>query len=404
MRFKTYKPYRKTFEVIGVATNNYIKYIISLGYKDDNSFIIKYIKLYEGKSLVINGKTTIDFTSIINNAIYRQRIGFNSNTQSSQITPIWQGSNSVVNEESANADLVNSIVKIELYDNNDELINTYKTEFSIFEVEYPHPYTNFQLPDVKHYTKSIIENHIPFIKSDNYFITVPLVAYNNAVASVKTDSTPNLKLTNGICGNYLINTSLLALYNELETVSNDTITTLIGSGESDIIISGSDAIGAFEKEYLPLNSEIVVGDILNAGNTLYLTNNDTIIDTVCTIDTCYNDWYLNWLDAKGWHSVPLNNVEIVNDVQRTQLKNIYQEELTIKSKVQQSFKIKSFKLTNDEYREYQNMLNSAFVVLYNALNDEIYYCTVEDATSAFIRNNNAKFFTASLKQITTINY
>ena len=66
--------------------------------------------------------------------------------------------------------------------------------------------------------------------------------------------------------------------------------------------------------------------------------------------------------------------------------------------------IKTKKLTNEEYQAYQKMLQSSFVTLYNALNDEIYYCTVEDATSAFIRNNNAKFFTATLKQITTINY
>lgn len=402
MQYKTYKQFRKTFEILEVPNNSYITYTLSLAYKESNDFVIKYSKLYEGKSLVIGNKTTIDFTSVINNAIYRQRIGFNSNTQSNTILPLWEGSN-VKSEEFNNADLVNSLIKIDLYYDN-ELLNSFKYEFSIFENDFTQPYSNFNTPDVKHYSKSVIKNHIPFIKTENYFVTLPLVSYGNAIPSVKTDATPNLKLTNGIVGNYILNISLLALYNELETVSNDTITTLIGSGESDLIISGSDAIGAFEKEYLPLNSEIVVGDILNAGNTLYLTNNDTIIDTVCTIDTCYNDWYLNWLDTKGWHSVPLNNVEIVNDVQRTQLKNIYQEELTIKSKVQQSFKIKSFKLTNKEYREYQNMLNSVFVVLYNANNDEVFYCNVTDTNSSYIHNNNVKFFEANLKTITNINY
>jgi len=402
MQYKTYKQFRRTFEVLDVPNNNYIKYIISLGYKDDNSFIIKYIKLYEGRSLVINGKTTIDYTSIINNAIYRQRIGFNSNTQCSQIQGVWQSSN-VKNEETNNADLVNSLIKIELY-NDDELLNTYKTEFTIFEVEHPQPYTNFILPDVKTYNNSIIENHIPFIKSDNYFITVPLITYNNAVASIKTDSTPNLKLTNGICGNYIINIPLLTLYNELENVGNDTVLNLIGSVGSSLVISGGNATTVFGKDYKPLNAEIEVGDILADGNNLFLSYGNDIIGKLASIDTCCSDWYLSWLDAYGFHSVVVVNVEIVNDYERTTLKNIYQEDIVVKSKTKQSFNIKTKKLTNEEYQAYQNMLQSSFVVLYNTLNDEIYYCTVEDATSAFIRNNNAKFFTATLKQITTINY
>lgn len=403
MQYKTYRQFRKTFEVLDVPNNDYIKYIISLSYKDDNSLITKYIKLYEGKSLVINNKTTIDYTSIINNCIYRQKIGFNSNTQCSQITPVWQGNSNVKNEESNNADLVNSIVKIELYDNNDELLNTYKTEFSIFEVEYPQPYTNFQLPNVKTYNNSIIENHIPFIKSDNYFITVPLVTYNNAVASIRTDSTPNLKLTNGIAGNYILNIPLLTLYNELENVGNDTVLNLIGSVNTDLVISGGNATTIFDKEYKQLNAEIEVGDILADGNNLFLSYGNDVISKI-VIDICCSDWYLSWLDTNGFHSVALNNVEIVNDYERTTLKNIYQEDIVVKSKAKQTFNIKTKKLTNEEYQAYQNMLQSSFVTLYNTLNDEIYYCTVEDATSAFIRNNNAKFFTATLKQITTINY
>lgn len=402
MQYKTYKQFRKTFEILDVPNNEYIKYVISLGYKNDNSLIIKYIKLYEGKSLVINNKTTIDYTSIINNAIYRQRIAFNSNTQCSQINPVWQSSN-VKNEESNNADLVNSIIKIELYD-DDELLNTYKTEFTIFEVEYPHPYTNFQTPNVKTYNNSIIENHIPFIKSDNYFITVPLITYNNAIASVKTDSTPNLKLTNGVCGNYILNIPLLTLYNELENIGNDTVLNLIGSVGSSLVISGGNATTIFDKGYKPLNAEIEVGDILADGNNLFLSFGNDVISKLATIDTCWSDWYLSWLDIHGFHSVALNNVEIVNDFERTTLKNIYQEDIVVKSKVKQTFNIKTKKLTNEEYQAYQNMLQSSFVVLFNTLNDEIYYCTVEDATSAFIRNNNAKFFTATLKQITTINY
>lgn len=403
MQYKTFKQFRKTFEILDVPTNEYIKYIISLGYKDDNSFIVKYIKLYEGKSLVINNKTTIDYTSIINNAIYRQRIDFNSNTQSNQITPIWQNSTNIKNEESNNADLVNSIIKIELY-YNDELLNTYRTEFSIFEVDYPQPYVNFQLPDVKTYNNSIIENHIPFVKSDNYFITIPLITYNNAVASVKTDSTPNLKLTNGICGNYILNIPLLALYNELENVSNETVVNLIGSADSELIISGGNATTIYDRVYQPLNAEIEVGDILADGNNLFLSYGNDVISKLATIDTCPSDWYLSWLDTNGFHSVAIGNVEIVNNYERTTLKNIYQEDIVVKSKAKQTFNIKTKKLTNEEYQAYQNMLQSSFVVLYNALNDEIYYCTVEDATSAFIRNNNAKFFTATLKQITTINY
>ena len=403
MQYKTYKQFRRTFEVLDVPSNEYIKYVISLGYKNDNTFIVSYTKLYEGRTLVINGKTTIDYTSIVNNAIYRQKIGFNNNTQCSQITPVWQGNSNVKNEETNNADLTNSIVKIELY-NNKELLNTYKTEFSIFEVEYPQPYSNFLIPDVKTYNNSIIENHIPFIKSDNYFITLPLVVYNNAVASVRTDSTPNLKLTNGICGNYILNIPLLTLYNELENVGNDTVLNLIGSIDTDLVISGGNATTIFDKQYKQLNAEIEVGDILADGNNLFLSFGNDIISKLATIDTCYSDWYLSWLDINGFHSVALNNVEIVNDFERTTLKNIYQEDIVVKSKAKQTFNIKTKKLTNEEYQEYQKMLQSSFVTLYNALKDEIYYCTVEDATSAFIRNNNAKFFTATLKQITTINY
>ena len=403
MQYKTYKQFRRIFEVLDVPNNEYVKYVISLAYKENNDFVIKYNKLYEGKSLVINNKTTIDYTSIINNAIYRQRIGFNSNTQCNQIEGIWEGSTTVKNEEYKNSDLVNSIIKIELY-YNDELLNTYKTEFTMFEVEYSQPYTNFIIPDVKLYNNSIIENHIPYIKSDNYFITVPLITYDKAVASIKTDSTPNLKLTNGVCGNYILNIPLLALYNELDNVSNDTVFTLIGSVDSDLVISGGYANTIFDKEYNPLNAEIEVGDILADGNDLFLSYGNDIISKLATIDTCYSDWYLSWLDINGFHSVALNNVEIVNDFERTKLKNIYQEDIVVKSKSKQSFNIKTKKLTNEEYQAYQNMLQSSFVVLYNSLNDEIYYCTVEDVTSAFIRNNNAKFFTATLKQITTINY
>ena len=50
------------------------------------------------------------------------------------------------------------------------------------------------------------------------------------------------------------------------------------------------------------------------------------------------------------------------------------------------------------------MLNSAFVVLYNTNNDEVFYCNITDTNSSYIHNNNVKFFEANLKQITNINY
>lgn len=402
---KTYLNYRRVFDFSDsiyneyVSNNTYIKYIISIQYFDsasNNSFIQSYKKLYEGKTVLINRKTTIDFTDIINDLRFRSYYTFDTENQSYK--PLTYNSLPLSNVKSieAEGELVNTNIKVEFYNNiSTDLIDSYTFPISIFEKEIEQPYNNFILPKIECYNKDLIE--IPYIKTNNYFITIPFATYGNEKAYLQTNSSDKVFLTNGSKGNYVNSYTVNNIISTLEQSADDLLTIYRG-GESDIVLSGGLSLNN-ATPIKPMRSEDVIIDILQNGNKLYL--NDILLGS---FNSCYDDWYLGWIDKRGFHSISLKQVEEVKNKQNIQILNIYKENTTLSTEIEKSFKIKTKRLTNEQYDNFINILEATNVVLYNTVNDVSFICNIEDNQLSYIRNNSYKEIELTLTNNIKNNY
>lgn len=408
---KTYKNYVREFDFTDtiynefISDNEYIKYVISIAYEKQSNIamnILQFKKIYEGKSFLLNKKTTLDLTPIIEDLIFRVEYKFNHTNQAYKpITELQLPIQTISNVEDLFGDIINTYVKVEFYNYNNELLNTYKIPFTIFNKELNIPYQNFLQSDVELYNNSILENHIPYIKTDKYFIDIPFVSYANATPYICTNNSDNLLLNNGKKGNYFISLSLNNIIYTLENSNTELVRTLIGGGD-ELVISGGTALTS-GTVFKPIDAFGVNTDILANGTELFLGYNDKKIN-LGTFDVCPAEWYMSWIDCYGYHSVDLKQVEEVENTERLSLTNIYDDNAVLKIKNKKSFNIKSHRLTNEQFFAYNHIKEAKYVVLYNTKQDEQYICTINKNDYNTLKTNNIKYFEINVSSIMNNNY
>jgi hypothetical protein len=393
---KSFFPYRQTIELAETYNNKYLQYEV---------YLLGNV-IYKGKTFVLNNKTTIDFTNVINNYTYKPSYKYQQQFYQPDRTvslPI----NIEPNEY--DKDIVNTNIEVTLFYLGSEIMNfTFDTSIYFKEVNIPNNQSNI----VDSYQYSSIENHIPYISTDKYWLGMNygVSLIETTVPILRIDNNNQYKLNTSIIGNYVYHIPLNQLYSNL-LINTDTtlIDTLIGYETIDYVWGGSATeIGTYPTTVL--GAEINTGNItpLNAKEKIYLDYQYSVNEQwvyqatnnlVTIIDECNDKWYMQWRDKNGWHSVGLMNVEVIRDKTFTVIENIYHENVVANNRIRNRFNIKSKRLSNEELSEYALILESPYIWLYSTENDTSYCCTIDDTTTNYIPNKNVKYFELSITEI-----
>lgn len=393
---KSYFPYRQTIELDNTYNNKYLQYEV---YLRDNV-------IYKGKTFVLNNKTTIDFTNIINNYVYKPYYQYQQQYYQPDRTvslPINIEPNEYDNE------IVNTVLEISLFYLGSEVMNfTFDTTIYFKNGNIPNNQSNI----VDSYQSSSIENHIPYISTNKYWLGLNYsVSHIEATLPIlRIDNNNQYKLNTSIIGNYVYHIPLNQLYSNL-FINTDSILidTLIGYETVDYVWGGSATeIGTYPTTVL--GADITTGNTtpLNVDEKIYLdyqysVNKEWVYQAtnnlVTIVDKCNDKWYMQWRDKTGWHSVGLMNVEVVRDKTNTIIENIYHENVVANNRIRNRFNLKSKRLSNEELSEYALMLESPYIWLYSTETDTSYCCTIDNTTTNYIPKKNVKYFELSITEI-----
>lgn len=393
---KSFFPYRQTLELDATYNNKYLQYEV---------YLLGNI-IYKGKTFVLNNKTTIDFTNVINNYVYKPYFEYQQQYYQPDRTvdlPINIEPNEYDNE------IVNANIDVILFYLGAEIMNiTFDTSIYFKDVNIPNNESNI----VDSYQSSVIENHIPYISTNRYWLGLnySVSHIESTVPLLRIDETNQYKLTTSMIGNYVYHIPLNQLYSNL-LINTDTtlIDTLIGYETVEYVWGGSATeIGTYPTTVL--GADINTGDItpLNVDEKIYLdyqysVNKEWIYQAtnnlVAIIDQCSDKWYMQWRDKNGWHSVGLQNVEVIRDKTNTVIENIYHENVVANNRIRNRFNIKSKRLSNEELSEYALMLESPYIWLYSTEIDTSYCCTIDTNTTNYIPKKNVKHFELTITEI-----
>lgn len=393
---KSFFPYRQTIELDNIYNNKYLQYEVYL----------RGNVIYKGKTFVLNNKTTIDFTNIINNYVYKPYYQYQQQYYQPDRTvslPINIEPNEYDNE------IVNTNIDVILFYLGNEIMNiTFDTSIYFKDVNIPNNQSNI----VDSYQSTTIENHIPYISTNKYWLGLNYgVSHTEStVPLLRIDENNQYKLNTSIIGNYVYHIPLNQLYSNL-FINTDTtlIDTLIGYETVDYVWGGSATeIGTYPTTVL--GADITTGNTtpLNVDEKIYLdyqysVNKEWVYQTtnnlVAIVDKCSDKWYMQWRDKNGWHSVGLQNVELVRDKTNTIIENIYHENVVANNRIRKRFNIKSKRLSNEELSEYALMLESPYIWLYSTETDTSYCCTIDNTTTNYIPKKNVKYFELSITEI-----
>jgi hypothetical protein len=393
---KSFFPYRQTIELDETYNNKYLQYEVYL-----HGDVI-----YKGKTFVLNNQTTIDFTNVINNYVYRTSYKYQQQFYQPDRTvnlPINLEPNEYDNE------IVNTNIEVSLLYLGSEIMNfTFDISIYFKDVNIPNNQSNM----VDTYQYSVIENHIPYISTNKYWLGLNygVSHIETTVPILRIDNNNQCKLNTSIIGNYIYHIPLNQLYSNLFINTDSTLVdTLIGYETVDYVWGGSATeIGTYPTTVLGANINTSNIRPLNADEKIYLdyqysvnkqwqyqaTNN-----LIAIVDKCSDKWYIQWRDKNGWHSVGLMNVEVIQDKTNITIENIYHENVVANNRIRKRFNIKSKRLSNDELSEYALMLESPYIWLYSVENDTSYCCTIDTNTTNYIPNKNVKHFTIEITEI-----
>lgn len=409
MILNPYKPFRFTHAFsTDDYDNGYVNYTIEFG--RHNQFITsinEWVTIYKGKSLVIDGKTTIEVSSVLidylkrNTFVYNELQGFEPHNT---IKPF-----DVLTSIEMLGDIANTQIRVSFMDAL-QIIERDVFDFSIYNDYDTTPYIergNYVIS----YNKQNIENHIPLIDTDKYWISLDYAKYtggsSEATPVLYTDDNTNQLKFNvfGDYGNYSVSLPLVGLYENLSGDDADIIE-LIGSDVVDMYIGG-DASVAGVVLGVPMGAkDNGGGGVLSDGTRVSLGYNiERELNAVCDIaivDACPSEWYMSWSDLNGWHSVALSSAWEIDDREAFTIKNIYDETRNIKNTIAKTFKIKSKKLNYNELIEYNHIIESTYVVLYNSKTDENYFCHLVDNNVDNTKQRDKKHFECELKEVVSL--
>lgn len=416
----SYNPYKSSRFTINLGShdydNKYLNYKLFLNYVYPNTNIVRYELIYNGKTLVVNGTTTIDVSDIIRDYSFRETIKYNEEKQRYEVNDINPlPLNTVDNIEYLYKLLVNSNIRIEVVKENGDSLSNITKPFSIYVNNNVLPPVSIVGGTLTNYNKSDIANHIPYIKTEEYWVNLSYVISNQnktVYPALKAKNSSNVKLMTNKRGNYFNN---ITLKNFITTIENSLFRRMI-------LYTGGDSRPNFPREIFsnasttsillpPVGADL---GIYNRGEGVPLVEGDKIMlnyykgqtvvktnDCIVVVDKdCPSRYYLTWYDEDGWHSVSLRNVTEVREDNRLNISNIYNETINISNTITKKFRCKSNKLTNEEVEGYVKMIQSPYVVLYDTNKDKSYFCNLTTTTTEYIKKNVIdKYFEFEIEEI-----
>lgn len=118
----------------------------------------------------------------------------------------------------------------------------------------------------------------------------------------------------------------------------------------------------------------------------------TPVARVCNIDDCSADYYVMWINRYGtWQSQPLHSKwEMKEKVTTNSITTVYDETIPCSKMSEYSWQLNTDWLTYDEHDEFESLLTSKYVFLYNTKNSIGEYVTVTDSNWTFKNGVNTK--------------
>lgn len=409
---KTYNSIRVFFDLSNtdlypqVYSNEYLQYTVML-FSEGQGIGINRKTVYRGRTFVGGDKTTfIDLTQLVNSLIYRVGISYNYEQQINQPDNTVQIPFQRQSTEALYGNIVNTYLQIELYSMNaleNDLIESRRIPVSIYQDTTEIPYQISYTPSVYLYGgNSVLVNHLPLIKTNNYWVGLNYCNYNVSPIIISTH-TNEIQLPK-IKGNINTSISLNNLFTELENASNQL--TIYNGGNASLLVENTLNGGNSTADYTEIPTikafEISEGYFENNDEILFGYNND--FQTIAVLDACPSEWYVSWNNCFGWVSQPLDKVIINKDVEKVKVLNVYNEYTALESTVQKTFECYSNRLTNEQYEAFTHILETPFVILYNSKEDKSIFCNIDTSSSSYIHKNGYKQFTFNLSEIIKHNY
>lgn len=404
MIYTPYKPFRfkETFDV-STYNNDYVDYTISFGrHNPEITSPNEYVVIYKGKSLVLNNTTEVDLSPVVMDYSYRHNFEYDGE-QGFQPDNLFSMATGTLTSAEMGGDIYNTVVRV-TFTYNDTGIATEYFNFGLF-TSLDSPYTaTSPTTGVELYQDSIIENHLPLIYTENYWLSFDWAKYliegeaNTALLCV--NETPQYRFSNVTnYGNFTTSIKLKELYQKLGGTAQ--INIIHGSVSDTYLYGGTAAstgtdiniIGAA----IPTEGDLSNGDKIELG---WKTSTASVTDeTLAVLDGCPAEWYMAWNDTKGWHSVALTSAWEVDNNEPFTIKNIYDETRNVRNTVTRSFNIKSQKIDTATYNEYCHIIESAYVILYNSKTDRNYFCDLATTTADMTKKKDQHYFEAELTEI-----
>lgn len=386
MKYKIDKPIRLSIGNLTQFNDEYIQYTISFAYADNRSAGgISYKQIYHGKSLVLNGKTEIKLDNVLNDYSFNVNYYF---VEEEQIYIPTNKYGKLLNRLTPNenqGDIVSTMVKIELFD-GDVMINQFLIDVTSITTDSATPYTATDY-SFENYSKSSLVNHIPYKKTDRYFLGIAFGYVDGTVNIYDIDHTDRTPLTLESKGNYLYSFAIDDVIDVLEQGSFD-VPIVIGRGTSDTIVFGTG-----------------VDDIMGGLNAAIGSESGTISrimlngEDVAVVDECYGRWYFEWWDINGWHSLPCSKVIERDSNENNTITNVYGTRLNLQNTVTNSYTLTTQRLTNEQVEDFKHIIEARYVMLYDSKNDENHWCIMSSPSIDVIKNSQHKTATIEITEI-----
>lgn len=401
-----YQPYRVIKDFNTTAYNNeYMNYTLSFGRWNKDTSSYEQTLIYKGKSLVFDGKTEVDLSPIVRDYSYRRTFEYDDKEGYLPTNIDWV--DTPRRSVEMQGDVANTFILINFsYDG--VAVTSVTIPFSIYCNDYESPYNNTTtLPQIKLYGEGTIENHIPLCFTTKYYLSFDYAKYNPDGSAI----TPNLYSEHSNVvdientddyGNYSVS---LFLYYILDFLVGNVQTTILQGYDGFDYMYGGTATeyGAIKTPIGATDPDIEDGYIEDQ-DSIYLAatideRTPLRVGTLAKVDACPDDWYMAWTDRKGWHSVALDSAWEIDNNEAFNIRNIYDEERNIKNTITRTFRVKTKKLPYEEQLAYMNIIDSAFVLLYNTKTDRNYYCNFITSSADRTKKKDRKQLEFELREI-----
>mgnify|MGYP004442750309 FL=1 len=413
-QYTPYKPCRLQIPISTAYNNKYVEYTVSFCTHNNQATQINYwVKIYKGKSLVINGKTDLVLDNILRNYALRMDYIIDEYDNTQRFKPsnyVKALPTDIENVEMLYKAFTNTLIRIEVSYDGTAVITPIELPFNIYQDGFNNPYDTEDINEVHLYNNQIIENHYPMVMSDNYWVCFDYAKTEVSGEDVQPllyNETEKGRITMENYGNASVAYPIIGIVNYMEGNEYDTIRGGVAGTTiwSETVNGGSATIYGEVLPYMGARTP-VSGDSLgrlmlgeyhkkNTGEEFYVYSEQLI----GVFDECPKDYYMQWWD-KGWHSVSLKSCYRQDTTDNLNITSVYGDRVNIKVDNTINYNIDSGLLSQKVYEEYANgLMRTPYVILYDTANDESHFCTVDTTTFDYRKKKGYRAVTLTLREI-----